>query len=146
MKGENSRKALTGRLRRWHDDDEHQKIIDAIAGIPRDSWDYELSSLYARALNNMGRYGEALEILLGLGEAGKEDGVWYFRVGYSLYYLNREAEAAEYFQKAIDYGDDDEDTRTLLQYSLREARAKQRDPAAGGAPAGEGPPPERYSE
>ncbi|GHU13546.1 hypothetical protein FACS1894161_3620 [Spirochaetia bacterium] len=56
-----------------------------------------MSGLYTRALNNLERYEDALEHLLSLEDQGNEDGVWNFRVGYSLYYLNREA-AAEYFQ------------------------------------------------
>jgi tetratricopeptide (TPR) repeat protein len=120
-----SHDSIIPKLKKWHEQDEHQKIIDAIEKIPRDAWDYELSGLYARALNNMERYEEALAILLEFEEAGREDGVWYFRVGYSLYYLDREEEAVEYFQKAIDYGDDGEDTRHLLEASLEAAGRKQ---------------------
>jgi tetratricopeptide (TPR) repeat protein len=109
----------------WHDNDEHQKILDAIAPVPRDMWDYRLASFYARALNNLDKYEEALDLLLGLEEQGKEDGKWYFRVGYSLYYLGREEEAAEYFRKAIDFGDDGDDTRFLLEQSLKEAEIKR---------------------
>ncbi|MDR1949304.1 MAG: suppressor of fused domain protein [Spirochaetaceae bacterium] len=127
MGGKQERESLLARLNLWHDDENHQKIIDAIEKIPRNTWDYELSGLYARALNNLERYEEALELLLSLREAGREDGVWYFRTGYSLYYLNREEEAAEYFQKAIGYGDDCEDTREFLKHSLQEAEAKRRD-------------------
>ncbi|MDR2186304.1 MAG: suppressor of fused domain protein [Treponema sp.] len=117
--------SIIPRLKKWHDEDEHQKIIDAIEGIPRNTWDYELSSLYARALNNMERYEEALKILLDIEEAGREDGVWYFRVGYALYYMDRKEDAAEYFQKAVDYGDDDEDTRYLLKLSLEAVERKR---------------------
>jgi tetratricopeptide (TPR) repeat protein len=132
-----SYESLVPQLKAWHDEDEHQKIVDAIENISRDAWDYELASLYARALNNLGRYEEALALLLSLQDQGKEDGFWYFRVGYSLYYLDREAEAAEYFQKAIDHGDDGEDTRMLLRYSLEEAERKRKE-ASGD--------PELYSE
>jgi hypothetical protein len=124
-----SHESLISQLKAWHDRDEHRKIIDAIEKIPRNTWDYELSGLYARALNNLDRYEEALNLLLDFREEGEEDGCWYFRVGYSLYYLGRAAEAAEYFQKAVDHGDDEEDTLTLLRYSLEEAeRAKEPGP------------------
>jgi tetratricopeptide (TPR) repeat protein len=118
--------SLISRLQEWHENEEHQKIIDALDGIPRDDWDHELAGLYARALNNCGEYEKALDILLSFEDQGREDGVWYFRVGYSLYYLNREEEAAEYFQKAIEYGDDCEDTREFLRHSLEEAEAKRK--------------------
>ncbi|MDR1374753.1 MAG: suppressor of fused domain protein [Treponema sp.] len=129
-----ARDSIISRLEKWHDEDEHQKIIDAIEAMPRNTWNYELSGLYARALNNRERYEEALKILLPLEEAGREDGVWYFRVGYALYYLDREAEAAEYFQKAIDYGDDGEDTHCLLELSLEAAERKQQGESGGYAP------------
>jgi hypothetical protein len=111
----------------WHEDDQHERILGVIEKLGREHWDYEIAGYYARALNNLERYKEALGILLDYKEEGKNDGVWYFRVGYSLYYLSREAEAAEFFLKAIDLGDDDESTRFFLQASLDEAdfRRKQ---------------------
>jgi tetratricopeptide (TPR) repeat protein len=114
------------RLVSWHEEDRHTRIIEAIEDLGREQWDYDIASLYARALNNMERYEEALNILLDLKEEGKDDGVWYFRIGYSLYYLNREAEAAEFFIKAIEHGDDQEDTRLMLQTSLDEADIRRR--------------------
>jgi tetratricopeptide (TPR) repeat protein len=123
---ETNRSEFISQLYSWHETDEHQRIIDAIEKISGSERDYELCSLYARALNNMERYEEALEQLLAVEDKGSEDGVWHFRKGYSLYYLNREAEAAECFQRAVDLGDDCEDTRTMLKYSLEEAEAKQK--------------------
>jgi tetratricopeptide (TPR) repeat protein len=120
------RDLLIDRLKAWHESDEHQSIIDELDRLPRTEWDYEISELYARALNNAERYEEALNLLMSIEEEGKEDGLWYFRVGYSLYYLDREEEAAEYFQKAIDYGDDGDDTHEMLRYSLEEADRKKR--------------------
>jgi tetratricopeptide (TPR) repeat protein len=126
--------SIIPQLKKWHEKDEHQKIIDAIEKIPHNDRDYELSSLYARALNNMERYEEALGILLALEETGREDGFWYFRVGYSLYYLDREEEAAEYFQKAIDRGDNGEDTRYLLELSLEAVKRKRQTESGGHHP------------
>jgi tetratricopeptide (TPR) repeat protein len=118
-------KIFIEQLLSWHESDEHGKIIEALETIPREEWNYELSNLYARALNNSERYEEALELLMSIKDEGREDGLWYFRAGYSLYYLNREEEAAEYFQKAIELGDDGEDTRAMLQASLEEAEARR---------------------
>jgi tetratricopeptide (TPR) repeat protein len=108
----------------WHENDKHEQIIGSIEKIPQNEWDFELAGLYARALNNLDRYKEALDHLIVFEDEGRENGVWNFRVGYSLYYLNRETEAAEYFQKAIDFGDDGEDTQKLLKYSLFESKTK----------------------
>jgi hypothetical protein len=129
-----NRESLIVRLMGWHEKDQHRKIIIALESYGRENWDYELSSFYARALNNVERYQEALDVLLPLRDQGKGDGVWYFRVGYSLYYLNREAEAVEYFQKAIDYGDDGEDTRTLLEVSREEAEMRRKQENKGSQP------------
>jgi tetratricopeptide (TPR) repeat protein len=109
----------------WHENNEHEQIISSIEKIPRNEWDFELSGLYARALNNLDHYQEALDLLMAFEHEGREDGVWNFRVGYSLYYLNREAEAAEYFQKAIDFGDDGEDTQEMLKRSIAEDLEKK---------------------
>jgi hypothetical protein len=118
----------------WHEKDQHGRIIKAIQKLDRESWDYEITSYYARALNNTGRYQEALDLLLGLKEEGKDDGAWFFRVGYSLYYLNREEEAAEFFLKAIEHGDDGEDSRMMLQASISEAELRRRQENPGSVP------------
>jgi tetratricopeptide (TPR) repeat protein len=115
---------LIAEIQALHESDKHVKILRAIERIPQDQWDYHLTGFYARALNNLDKYEEALDLLLKIEDQGKEDGVWYFRVGYALYYLEREAEAAEYFQKAIDFGDDGKDTREFLARSLKEAAIK----------------------
>ncbi|MDR1972194.1 MAG: suppressor of fused domain protein [Treponema sp.] len=124
-------------LASWHEKNQHGRIVKAIEKLGWKNWDYEIASFYARALNNLGRFQEALNVLLKLEEEGKDDGVWFFRMGYSLYYLNREAEAAEFFLKAIEHGDNGEDTRALLEASLSEAEIRHRNA---------GPIPECYSE
>jgi hypothetical protein len=126
--------ALLEQLRKWHDEDEHERIIDAVETIRKlekraeAAWeeeDYEIASCYARALNNVRRYEEALDVLLRLRGTGETDCYWHFRVGYSLYYLDREAEAAGYFKRALALGDEYEDTLGLLKSSVREALAKE---------------------
>jgi tetratricopeptide (TPR) repeat protein len=119
------RSGFINQLYVWHENDEHQRIIDAIEGLTGEERDYELYGLYVRALNNAERYEDALEQLMVVEEQGREDGIWHYRKGYSLYYLNREDEAAESFQRAIDLGDDSEDTRTMLKYSQEEAEARR---------------------
>jgi hypothetical protein len=114
------------RLVSWHKEDRHSRIVEAIEKLGKENWDYDIAILYSRALNNLGSYQEALDVLLDFKEEGKNDGVWYFRIGYSLYHLGRAAEAAEFFIKAIEYGDDQEDTRQMLQTSLEEAQARRR--------------------
>jgi tetratricopeptide (TPR) repeat protein len=119
------REELLAELGDLHEKDEHKKILEIVEKIAREEWDYDIASCYARALNNLDRYEEALHILLGLENEGKNDGFWHFRVGYSLYYLDREAEAAEYFKRAVELGDNHEDTHTLLKRSLMETLYKE---------------------
>jgi hypothetical protein len=125
---------LLDQLRQWHDDDEHKRIIETVETIQKlekredmewEKWDYDIASCYARALNNVSRYEEALAVLLRLRGQGETDCYWHFRVGYSLYYLDREAEAADYFKQALALGDEYEDTIHLLKSSIRESLAKE---------------------
>jgi hypothetical protein len=118
----------------WHEKDQHGRIVKAIEKLGEKERDYEINCYYARALNNIGRFHEALGVLFNLEEEGKNDATWYFRVGYSLYYLNREGEAADFFLKAIEHGDNSDDTRLLLQASLSEAEIRRRQEIPGYAP------------
>ncbi|MDR1163553.1 MAG: hypothetical protein LBM17_06955, partial [Candidatus Accumulibacter sp.] len=68
----------------------------------------------SRALINNGDHGEALELLLGWGEEGVGDALWNWRVGCSLYYLDRPAEAIPALERAILLGDTDPETRLTL--------------------------------
>ncbi|MDR2517551.1 MAG: suppressor of fused domain protein [Spirochaetaceae bacterium] len=124
MNGEDRAK-LIRTLETWHARDKHKKIAAAIEKIDPGEWDYGIVSCYARALNNLSRYEEALAVLLPLRQEGAEDGKWHFRVGYALYFLGREAEAAEYFRAAIDHGDNDESTVSFLNASLGEAEDRR---------------------
>jgi hypothetical protein len=122
------------RLVSWHEKDQHERIIRAIEKLGKKDRDYEIACYYARALNNMSRFQEALDVLLDLEQEGKNDAAWFFRAGYSLYYLNREEEAADFFLKAIENGDHSDDTRMLLQASLSEAEIRRQQEFPGYAP------------
>jgi len=119
------REAMLLKIQQWHDNDKHQKILTELDKIPREFWDYEVTCLYARALNNLEQYENALNILMNVKNQGRNDAFWHFRIGYSLYYLEREEEAAVHIQKAIDLGDDCYDTNKLLEACLREAEQKK---------------------
>ena len=43
---------LLGQLQRWHEEDQYQRIIDAIEAIPQPERGYELTCQLARAYNN----------------------------------------------------------------------------------------------
>ena len=116
---------MLSRIKEWHEHDEHEKILEEIDQISREFWDYEVTCLYARALNNSRQYEEALRLLVTVKTLGKNDAVWNFRIGYSLYFLGKEEEASEYIKRAIDLGDTSEDARTLLAACLDEAKHRK---------------------
>ncbi|MDR2905930.1 MAG: suppressor of fused domain protein [Helicobacteraceae bacterium] len=111
-------------LKSWHEAGDHQQIADAVEKIPAKERGYEVCGLYARALNNLERFQEALDQLMAWEVEGQGDYKWHYRAGFSLYFLDRDAEAAQCFQRAIDLGDEDEQTKELLQNSLKYAAAR----------------------
>ncbi|MCL2492917.1 MAG: hypothetical protein FWF33_02610 [Clostridiales bacterium] len=119
-------------LQKWHEEDEHQKIVDEIETVPEQERSYELTSLLARALNNLDQYGRAMNLLLSVKAEGEADPLWHFRVGYSLYYMGKEAEAVPYFEKSIELGDQEENTRLLLGLAKQEAAEKEKRKALRG--------------
>ena len=125
------REAMLSRIQDWHKQDEHKKILEEIDKIPREFWDYEVTCLYARALNNSRQYEEALNLLMHIKTVGKNDAVWNFRIGYSMYFLGKEAEATDYIRRAIDLGDDTEDAQELLNACLDEAEQKEANEKSG---------------
>lgn len=112
---------LFDKLVALHDAGAPDAVVEAVDALPEVFRSYELVGLTGRALNNMQMPGRALEVLSSIAERGETDPVWHYRIGYSYYYLNREEEAAEHFQRAVDLGMDDDDTREFLRSSLIEA-------------------------
>ena len=77
---------LQARLDEWHENNEFDRIVDAVLELPAVERDYELLGHLARAYNNVGRYDEALEQLLALADQGREDPRWFYRIGYAYYH------------------------------------------------------------
>lgn len=93
----------------WHEEEQHQQIIDALEVVAESERGYELTSMLARAYNNiaqpeMDNYRELLERALALLQSVEMDGLtdplWHFRIGYSLFFLGREPEALAHFELA----------------------------------------------
>ncbi|MNN91691.1 Tetratricopeptide repeat protein [compost metagenome] len=80
-----------------------------------------------RALNNLGRYKEALKWFLKIEEEGRNNPLWHFRVGYAYYYLDQNEEAAKEFEIAHQMDPEDEDTLTFLEWSRNEAADQSED-------------------
>lgn len=106
----------------WHENDEYQKIIDALEAIPAGERTPEEDSELARAYNNLAEPGEreplkkAIALLGPHEEYFQGDHYWNFRMGYAYFYLNQEGRALRYFKKALDALPDDEDTKELIDW------------------------------
>ncbi len=110
---------------KWHENDEYQKIIDALEAIPAQERTPEEDSELARACNNLADpgkpdYSELLRKAIALLEPHAEyfagEHFWNFRMGYSYYYLNQEGIALGYFEKALEARPDDEDTKEFISW------------------------------
>ncbi|MFM9279689.1 SMI1/KNR4 family protein [Paenibacillus jiagnxiensis] len=117
---------LIEQLTQWHEEDEHQQIVDTLLAIPENDRDYETVSRLARAYNNLGLYDEALEQFDRIASEGEKDPKWHYRVGFALYYLKRYEEAARAFGIADSLEPGDEDTGLLLKWSLQKAEKRRR--------------------
>ncbi|MNB99627.1 SMI1 / KNR4 family protein [compost metagenome] len=122
---------LTSQLAQWHENDEHQRIVDVILEIPVSERDYGMISSLGRAYNNLCLYEEGLEqfhLIAEEGEkdplwhfrtGGEKDPLWHFRTGYSYYYLDRHGEAVQAFSAALVLDPGDEQSAMLLDWSRR---------------------------
>ena len=102
---------------KWHENDEHHKIIDTLDAIPSEEHTPEIDMELARAYNNLADPNEpegrkllhrALELMKSHEEELGETYSWNFRMGYAYYYLDQEGRALRYFEKALELhpGDD----------------------------------------
>ena len=113
------------RLNKWNQDNEYQKIIDCLETLSNtQTLDYILTCQLARAYNNIAdpdkeegksQLERAEELLRSVADEGRNDPLWHYRLGYSLFYLDREQEALECFERALELDPSDEDTRNFIQ-------------------------------
>ncbi len=117
----------------WHQEREHEKIVDRIMEIRQSDRDYETVSLLARAMNNLERYDEALQQLLAIAKLGENDPLWHFRVGYSYYYLKQYEEALREFEISNKLDPKDGATLALLNASRGKVDGKKKKPKKSAA-------------
>lgn len=128
---------LEEQLEFWHQNDEYEKIIEELEKIPDTERSHKLTGLLARAYENAAGGTEhpeyhlhAIELLKSAVE--EEDPNWNFRMGFALYWLDREEEAVPYFERIFTLIDSDPETqafwvdaRELLDYCRQQAARKR---------------------
>ena len=75
---------LMNRINEWFDNDEHEKIIEAILALPDSSLDDEILGQLAVAYNNTGEYKKAIAVLESQRERLDGNFKWHYRMGYAL--------------------------------------------------------------
>ena len=125
---------LISRLEQWHRDSEHQRIIDCLEALSAtQNLDYTLTCCLARAYNNLADprkkgYREQLEraegLLRSVAGEGESDPLWHYRLGYSLFYLDREEEALSCFRRAHELDPEDQDVIYFIRECDRYIAAK----------------------
>ena len=110
---------------KWNEENEFQKIIDALEAIPAEERTPEMDSELARAYSNLAdphkpNFREMLKKALALLKPHEEyfegDHCWNFRMGYAYYYLDQEGRALRYFEKALEARPGDEDTKEFIEW------------------------------
>ena len=97
----------------WNENDEYQKIIEALEAVPAQERTPEMDSELARAYNNQAAPGDrelfrkAIALLKPHEAYFAGDHCWNFRMGYSYYYLDQEGRALPYFLKVKELLDGD---------------------------------------
>jgi hypothetical protein len=123
------------RLQQLHEVGAYKETIKIIEGLPAEKKDFEMISLYARALNNDNQEEKAIGVLESVRGQGENDALWNWRMGYALYFTDRKADSIPYLQKAIELGDDHAETAELLLEALMWAESKSEDSVTNSAPA-----------
>ena len=90
------------KCQKWHENNEHQKIIETLEAIDANERTPEMDSVLARAYNNEADHRmpegrqmlhRAIELLEPHEDNLGETPLWNFRIGYAYYYLDQEGKA-----------------------------------------------------
>ncbi len=111
---------LLEQCQKWNENDEHQRIIDALEAIPAGERTPEMDSELARACENIAQPGDrslfekAIALLTPHEAYFEGDHCWNYRMGYAYYYLDQDGPALRYFEQALEARPGDEDTQELI--------------------------------
>ena len=114
---------LLKQCQQWFEQNETQKVIDALEAIPAGERTPELDSELAKAyiaiaeVGEAGRplYEKALELLQAHEEELGGDHCWNYRVASAYYYLDEEGPALRYFERALEARPGDQDTQEYIE-------------------------------
>ncbi len=122
-------------LDQWNQEDEYQKIIDCLETLSNtQTLDYTLTCQLARAYNNIAdldkpeaeaQLERAEELLRSVADEGRNDPLWHYRLGYSLFCQDREEEALSCFQRTLELDPEDEDAKYFIKECEKYIAAKQ---------------------
>ncbi|MFQ7319995.1 MAG: suppressor of fused domain protein [Faecalibacterium sp.] len=104
----------------WFEQDEAQKVIDALEAIPAGERTPELDSELAKAYIAIAEMGDrepfekALELLAPHETYFAGDHCWNYRIASAYYYLDEEGPALRYFEKALEARPGDNDTQEYI--------------------------------
>lgn len=111
---------LLKQCQQWFEQDEAQKVIDALEAVSAEQRTPELDSELAKAYIAVADIGErelfekALELLEPHEEYFAKDHCWNYRIALAYYYLDEEGPALRYFEKALEARPGDEDTQEYI--------------------------------
>ena len=121
-------------LNKWNQEENYQKIIDCLEKLSNtQKLDYTLTCQLARAYNNIAdldkeegksQLERAEELLRSVADEGQDDPLWHYRLGYSLFYQDREKEALACFERTLELDPEDQDTEQFIQMCEQYISAK----------------------
>ena len=111
---------LLKQCQQWFEQDEAQKVIDALEAIPAGERTPELDSELAKAYIAVAEIGErepfekALELLAPHEEYFAGDHCWNYRIASAYYFLDEEGPALRHFERALEARPGDKDTQEYI--------------------------------
>ena len=95
------KQTLLENLQKLYDEKKYQTVIDRLLEIEPELWGYDLTCLFARALNEIGEYEDAEGYLLKVAQEGRKDYMWHVRIGYTYFLQKKYKNSIEMFRKAL---------------------------------------------
>ena len=107
---------LLEQLEEWHQQEEYQKIVDAVNQLNPNEQSYRMMGLQARALNNLQQYQQAVDLLQTIKQQGQSDPLWHFRLGYAYYHMGQEQQALQAFLLSEELAPGNENTQLFIHW------------------------------